>query len=117
MLRALSLEKAETASRTRQGMHRRDATGLGARPYRCEPGRRGRAPVAEAERHERASTGDALARNSSAKAQLRDIEPGDSTRAAMLFAILTTTSSGKVRGATWSEFDLEAGIWTVPGGP
>ncbi|WP_346778381.1 site-specific integrase [Paraburkholderia sp. Tr-20389] len=50
-----------------------------------------------------------------ARAQLRDIEPGDSTRAAMLFAILTAARSGEVRGATWSEFDLDAGIWTVPG--
>lgn len=33
---------------------------------------------------------------------------------ALEFAILTAARSGEVRGATWSEFDLEAGIWTIP---
>ncbi|MCX5542184.1 hypothetical protein M3A49_22230 [Paraburkholderia sp. CNPSo 3076] len=35
-----------------------------------------------------------------AKAQLRDIEPGDSTRSALLFLIFTALRSGEVRGAT-----------------
>jgi integrase len=34
---------------------------------------------------------------------------------ALEFAILTAGRSGEVRGATWSEVDLEAGTWTVPG--
>jgi integrase len=29
-------------------------------------------------------------------------------------AILTATRSGEVRGARWSEFDLKAGVWTIP---
>lgn len=33
---------------------------------------------------------------------------------ALEFAILTAARSGEVRGATWSEIDLEAGVWTVP---
>jgi integrase len=33
---------------------------------------------------------------------------------ALEFAILTAARSGEVRGSTWSEIDLEAGIWTVP---
>lgn len=33
---------------------------------------------------------------------------------ALEFAILTTTRSGEVRGATWSEIDLDAGTWTIP---
>lgn len=33
---------------------------------------------------------------------------------ALRFAILTAARSGEVRGATWDEFDLEAGVWTVP---
>lgn len=49
------------------------------------------------------------------KVQLRDIEPGDSTHAAQLFLILKAARSGEVRGATWGELDLDAGIWTVPG--
>lgn len=34
---------------------------------------------------------------------------------ALEFAILTAARSGEVRGATWSEIDLNAGTWTVPG--
>jgi integrase len=33
---------------------------------------------------------------------------------ALAFAILTAARSGEVLGATWSEFDLEQGVWTVP---
>lgn len=34
---------------------------------------------------------------------------------ALEFAILCAARSGEVRGATWSEFDLQNGLWTVPG--
>ena len=30
------------------------------------------------------------------------------------FAILTAARSGEVRGATWAEVDLDAGLWVVP---
>jgi integrase len=33
---------------------------------------------------------------------------------ALQFAILTAARSGEVRGATWSEIDLETRVWTVP---
>ncbi len=33
---------------------------------------------------------------------------------ALEFTILTAARSGEVRGATWAEFDLKAGIWTIP---
>lgn len=33
---------------------------------------------------------------------------------ALEFAILTAARSGEVRGAVWSEIDLEAKVWTVP---
>lgn len=33
---------------------------------------------------------------------------------ALEFLILTAARSGEVRGATWNEIDLDAGIWTVP---
>lgn len=36
------------------------------------------------------------------------------SRLALEFAILTAARSGEVRGATWDEFDLEAGLWTLP---
>ena len=33
---------------------------------------------------------------------------------ALEFAILTAARSGEVRGATWSEIDLNAKLWTIP---
>lgn len=41
-------------------------------------------------------------------------DPTDSTRAALLFLILTATRSGEVRGATWDEFDLFGRVWNIP---
>ncbi|MEI9852825.1 MAG: integrase arm-type DNA-binding domain-containing protein [Sphingomonas sp.] len=35
-------------------------------------------------------------------------------RIALEALILTAARSGEIRGATWSELDLEAGLWTVP---
>ncbi|OBX19606.1 integrase [Erythrobacter sp. QSSC1-22B] len=46
-------------------------------------------------------------------AELRT-RPALSARA-LEFTILTTARSGEARGMTWSEVDLEAKIWTVPG--
>ena len=34
---------------------------------------------------------------------------------ALRFLILTSARSGEVRGAQWSEMDLENGVWTIPG--
>jgi integrase len=36
-------------------------------------------------------------------------------RLALEALILTAARSGEVRGARWSELDLEAGLWTIPG--
>ena len=33
---------------------------------------------------------------------------------ALEFAILTASRSGEVRGATWTEIDKSAGVWTIP---
>jgi integrase len=33
---------------------------------------------------------------------------------ALEFAVLTAARSGEVRGATWSEIDLQGAVWTVP---
>lgn len=35
-------------------------------------------------------------------------------RLALEALILTAARSGEIRGATWAEFDLEAGLWTIP---
>lgn len=45
---------------------------------------------------------------------LRNIE-GEGARA-LEFAILTAARSGEVRGATWSEIDLDDATWTIPAG-
>ena len=37
------------------------------------------------------------------------------TARALEFTVLTAARSGEVRGATWSEIDLDAGVWIVPG--
>lgn len=34
---------------------------------------------------------------------------------ALEFAILTAARSGEVLGARWDEFDLDGGVWTIPG--
>ena len=39
--------------------------------------------------------------------------PGIAARA-LEFLILTAARSGEVRGATWSEIDLDKAIWTIP---
>jgi integrase len=39
--------------------------------------------------------------------------PGIAARA-LQFAMLTAARSGEVRGATWQEIDLEAGMWVIP---
>ncbi len=45
---------------------------------------------------------------------LAEHRSSDSTRAALLFLILTAARSGEVRGATWSEFDLVEKVWKIP---
>lgn len=40
-------------------------------------------------------------------------QPGMGARA-LEFTILTACRSGEVRGARWAEFDLDAGIWSIP---
>lgn len=40
---------------------------------------------------------------------------GDSaSRLALEFTILTAARTGEVTGAAWAEFDLDAGVWTIP---
>lgn len=47
---------------------------------------------------------------------MADLRGRDGTAArALEFAILTAARSGEVRGATWSEIDLDAATWTIPG--
>ena len=46
---------------------------------------------------------------------MADLRSREGTGArALEFAILTAARSGEVRSMTWSEVDLESGVWTVP---
>lgn len=36
------------------------------------------------------------------------------SRRALAFTVLTAARTGEATGAAWSEFDLQAGVWTVP---
>jgi integrase len=49
------------------------------------------------------------------KKHVAGFKEGEATRAALLFLILTAACSGEVLGTVWDEFDLKAGIWTIPG--
>jgi integrase len=48
---------------------------------------------------------------------LRNLTTADihtTTKLAIQFTILTAARSGEVRGATWSEIDLEKNLWSIP---
>ena len=46
---------------------------------------------------------------------VRESQGSLAARLAFEFLVLTAARSGEVRGAVWSEFDLEAAVWTIPG--
>ncbi len=51
-----------------------------------------------------------------APAFMATLAKGDSIgRLALQFVILTAARSGEVRGATWSEIELDQKLWTIPG--
>ncbi len=45
---------------------------------------------------------------------IRDTDAWPATKLALEFLVLTACRSGEVRGAMWSEIDLEGATWTVP---
>ena len=50
-----------------------------------------------------------------ALAKVRASDAGETTKLAIEFLTLTAARSGEVRGATWSEIDMDAATWTIPG--
>ena len=46
--------------------------------------------------------------------KLRDCGASASVKLALEFLILTAARSGEVRGAKWSEIDIDAHVWTIP---
>ena len=51
-----------------------------------------------------------------ALARVRAVPGYPAPRLALEFTVLTAARSGEVRRASWSEFDLERSMWTVPAG-
>ncbi|RQS04970.1 DUF4102 domain-containing protein [Burkholderia sp. Bp9002] len=114
-LRPIWLTKAETASRTRQRMH-------AVMQWAWAHGHITANPLTVVDhilpkQSTKAEHQPAMPWRQVPKfvaAHLADHKPTDSTRAALLFLILTATRSGEVRGATWDEFDLLSGVWNIP---
>ena len=114
-LRPIWLTKAETASRTRQRMH-------AVMQWAWAHGHIAANPVGVIDHILPKQSGKAEHQPAMpwrqvpqfVTAHLAKQGPGDSTRSALLFLILTATRSGEVRGATWNEFDLHAGVWSIP---
>jgi integrase len=116
VLRPIWLDKAETASRTRQRLH---AVMLWAWAH----GHITANPVAVVDHilpkqnakkeHQPAMPWRDVP--AFVKTHVAEFKPGEATRAALLFLMLTAARSGEVRGAVWHEFDLETGVWTIPG--
>ena len=50
-----------------------------------------------------------------AVATIRDTNAGAATKLAFELLVLTATRSAEVRLADWSEIDLDAATWTIPG--
>ena len=44
----------------------------------------------------------------------RGSDSGPVVKLAFEFLVLTATRSGEVRGAVWTEFDRDKGVWTIP---
>ncbi|RQP34127.1 tyrosine-type recombinase/integrase [Burkholderia ubonensis] len=116
VLRPIWLTKAETASRTRQRMH-------AVMQWAWAHGHITANPVTVIDHilpkqfgkpeHQPAMPWRQVPKF--VTAHLAEHKPTDSTRAALLLLILTATRSGEVRGATWDEFDLNSGTWSIPG--
>jgi len=116
VLRPIWLEKAETASRTRQRMH-------AVMQWAWAHGHITANPVTvvnhilpkQTTKHAHQPAMPWRDIPQFVSAHLAEIATGDSTRAALLLLVLTATRSGEVRGAVWDEFDLDAAVWTIPG--
>ena len=116
VLLPLWTEKAETARRVRQRIS-------AVMKWAIAQGYRGDNPAGDAiaaalpkasdtPKHFRAvhhsEAGDAIRAARGSQASL-------SVKLAFEFLVLTAARSGEVRHALWSEFDMEAAIWTIPG--
>ena len=109
--------KPETASRVRGRIERvlnaakAERLRAGENPGRmARPSRRHLAEAGQA--HPRPSRGTALCGNAAVHGRLR-ARPALAALALEL-AVLTATRTSEVLNAQWTEFDLVAGLWTIP---
>ena len=75
------------------------------------------AAVAALPRHSDKPTHHRALHHSEVAAALQEIRASKASEAAKLgleFLTLTAARSGEVRGANWSEFDIDAEVWTIP---
>jgi integrase len=119
ILQPIWATKTETASRLRQRIEKvlSYAMQAGYRPEGLNPARwkdnldlllGSRSKVSKPEHHA------ALPVDQVGAFMTRLREAGGMAARALEFCILTATRSGEVRGATWSEIDLDGATWTIP---
>ncbi|GGP28312.1 tyrosine-type recombinase/integrase [Silvimonas amylolytica] len=118
VLRPIWLDRAETASRTKQRMHAVMAWGwahgyVAANPVDVVdyllPQQAGKAARVQ---HQPAMPWRDVP--AWVDKHLHGAGRGDVTRVMLEFLILTAARSGEVRGATWAEIDLGSAQWTIP---
>lgn len=117
VLKVLWTEKPETASRVRGRIERvlNAAKAQGHRSGENPAAWRGHLANLLPKRHKLTRGHHAAMPFADVPAFLVRLRDRDATAArALEFAILTAARSGEVREATWSEFDLDAAVWTVP---
>jgi integrase len=115
VLRPIWLAKPETASRTRQRMQ-------AVMDWACAHGHIVANPVAVVDHllpqqnahveHQPAMPWRTIP--AFIQRHLANRGPNDTTRAALLFLILTAARSGEIRGATWHEISPNLSVWTIP---
>jgi integrase len=117
VLKPIWTEKPETASRLR-GRIERVLDAAKAKNYRSgeNPARwKGHLKNLLGERQRLTRGHHAAMPFKDVPAFMRELRAREATAAlALEFLILTAARSGEVRGARWSEFDLDAKVWTVP---
>ena len=110
-------DKPETARRVRQriGAVMKWAVAMGYRPDNPAGDALGQALGRQQAivQHMRALPHGAVA---DALATVRASQAAVTTQRAFEFLVLTAARSGEVRLTTWDEMDLDAGVWTIPGG-
>lgn len=114
-LRPIWLDKAETASRTKQRCHAVMAWAWAHGYIQANPldvVSKLLPPQRQARAHQPAMPWRTIP--SFWHHALPDYPRGETTRPLLMFLILTATRSGEARAATWQEIDLASRVWIIP---